>query len=70
MEAHRNAADLLELGYLKDEVLRVLQDSPLPLKVVVMTPIEEEIPINQTHDTNMVLETQNNKNTEIDEGNE
>ncbi|KAI3790664.1 hypothetical protein L2E82_03880 [Cichorium intybus] len=59
-----NAANLLESGYSKDEVLRVLQESPFPLEVAVMTPAEEENPI--THSPYMVPETQ--QNFEIDKG--
>ncbi|KAI3753672.1 hypothetical protein L2E82_25732 [Cichorium intybus] len=59
-----NAGNLLESGYSKDEVLRVLQESPFPLEVPVMTPAEEENPI--THSPDMVLETQ--QNFEIDKG--
>ncbi|KAI3792529.1 hypothetical protein L2E82_06411 [Cichorium intybus] len=59
-----NEADLLESGYSKDEALRVLQESPFPLEVEVMTPAEEENPI--THSPDMVPETQ--QNFEIDKG--
>ncbi|KAI3765373.1 hypothetical protein L2E82_15406 [Cichorium intybus] len=59
-----NAANLLESGYSKDEVLHVLQESPFPLEVAVMTPAEEENPI--THSPDMVPETQ--QNFEIDKG--
>ncbi|KAI3709145.1 hypothetical protein L2E82_38904 [Cichorium intybus] len=50
LRGHRNAADLLESGYSKDEVLHVLQESPLPLEIAVMTPVEVENPISQTPD--------------------
>ncbi|KAI3689989.1 hypothetical protein L2E82_47962 [Cichorium intybus] len=56
LSGNRNTAELLESGYSKDEVLRVLQESPLPLEVAVITPVEEENPINHTPD--MVPETQ------------
>ncbi|KAI3782749.1 hypothetical protein L2E82_12804 [Cichorium intybus] len=64
LRGDRNAAYLLESGYSKDEVLCVLQESPFPLEVAVMTPAEEENPI--THSPDMVPETQ--QNFEIDKG--